>query len=53
MNYEFLSAMSLSERRLDEERMQVEQKRREREEQHLYLTTKVRVLLIFSLNIRS
>lgn len=29
------------ERRLDEERMQLEAKKREREEQHLFLTAKV------------
>lgn len=33
-----------SERRLDEERLQMEAKKREREEQHLYLTAKVRML---------
>lgn len=31
----------VSERRLDEERLQIEAKKREREEQHLYLTAKV------------
>ena len=31
------------ERRLDEERLQIEAKRREREEQHLFLTAKVRL----------
>lgn len=31
-----------SERRLDEERLQIEAKKREREEQHLFLTAKVR-----------
>ncbi len=33
--------MFVSERRLEEERLQVEAKRREREEQHLFLTAKV------------
>ena len=33
------------ERRLDEERLQIEAKKREREEQHLYLTAKVSPLL--------
>jgi hypothetical protein len=35
------STLCLSERRLDEERLQIEAKKREREEQHLYLTAKV------------
>jgi hypothetical protein len=34
---------SILERRLDEERLQVEAKRREREEQHLFLTAKVKL----------
>ena len=37
---EYLLTFSL-ERRLDEERLQLEAKKREREEQHLYLTAKV------------
>ena len=36
--------MRSSEQRLDEERLQLEAKRREREEQHLFLTAKVRLL---------
>lgn len=31
----------MPERRLDEERLQIEAKKKEREEQHLYLTAKV------------
>jgi len=36
-----MSVCNISERRLDEERMQLEAKKREREEQHLFLTAKV------------
>ncbi len=32
----------IAERRLEEERLQMEAKKREREEQHLFLTAKVR-----------
>lgn len=37
----FTLTLSTIERRLDEERVQLEAKKREREEQHLYLTAKV------------
>jgi len=39
--FPFATNSLLSERRLDEERLQLEAKRREREEQHLFLTAKV------------
>ena len=40
MTSDILSNIS-TERRLDEERLQMEAKKREREEQHLFLTAKV------------
>ena len=41
---------SLAERRLEEERLQIEAKKREREEQHLFLTAKVRASLHLNKN---
>src|SRR6266478_3469142 len=41
--FAFVTNGPLLERRLDEERLQLEAKRREREEQHLFLTAKVKL----------
>ena len=41
--FAFVTDGLLLERRLDEERLQFEAKRREREEQHLFLTAKVKL----------
>jgi hypothetical protein len=40
--YASVADSSVLERRLDEERLQIEAKRREKEEQHLFLTAKVK-----------
>jgi hypothetical protein len=43
VSYVFITNGIQLERRLDEERLQFEAKRREREEQHLFLTAKVKL----------
>lgn len=43
VSYAFITNSIQLERRLDEERLQLEAKRREREEQHLFLTAKVKL----------
>ena len=46
LSYWLLVTYTYLEQRLDEERLQLEAKRREREEQHLFLTAKVCIIII-------